>query len=131
MTRFNWLAGFTAALMFAVMSASGVARAQDTSSPELIRTSCDYGNITECGTLVVGTQCTHTWGFDVGIIAKVFGIDYNGLKCAGSNTRKLYKDFEKGKNDFGACFAFPGREAAQRDVTSVPEDGGFDEDSTC
>ncbi len=131
MTRLNWMAGVTAALMFAVLSSVGVARAQDTSSPDLVRTACEYGNLTECGSLTVGTQCSYTWGFEIGIIAKVLGINYNGQKCEGATTKKLYKDYEKGKNDFGVCIAYPSREPAPQDVTGAPRDGEYDDSSTC
>ncbi len=131
MTRLNWMAGFTAALMFAVISATGVARAQDTSSEELVRTNCEYGNTTECGTRTVGTQCSYTWGFNLNIISRLIGGSYSGQKCEGSVQYTLYKDYVKGENNFGVCFAYPDRERAAQDATSVPEDGAYDEAPTC
>lgn len=130
MTRFNWMAGITATLMFAVLSSVGVARAQDTSSVDLVQTACKHGYLTHCGTVTIPTQCSSSWSANLNILLQMGGITYNGQKCAGSEVYHLFKDYDRKKTDFGVCYAYP---ISRTDATNVsPSDSegdGIDESS--
>ncbi len=133
MSRFNWMGGIAATMIVAALTTSATAHAEDGYySGTLVYTACEQGNLEVCGTRVVGTQCSYTWGFDLGIVAKLIGVEYNGQKCQGSITYNLYKNYERGKNDFGSCVAYPQGQPATRDATEFPsEEGEHAESETC
>jgi hypothetical protein len=116
MTRLNWISGFTAAVMFAVLSSTGVARAQDTSSDTLVRTTCKLGYLTECGTVNIGTQCSTTWSGNINLILRSAGFNLGEKKCAGNEQYAVFKDYDRNKTDFGVCYSVP---TAQRDATAT------------
>ena len=133
MSRLTWVAGFAATMILAVLTTSATAHADDGYwSDTLVYTACEQGTLDVCGTRTIGTQCSYTWGFDIGIVYKVLGITYNGQKCSGSVTYNLYKNYKKGENDFGMCVSYPMGQPAPRDATEFPSDEGGEYDSgTC
>ncbi len=124
MTRFNWLAGFTAALMFAVLSATGVARAQDSSSADLVHTACKHGYLNDCGSVTVATGCSTSWSANLNILLQMGGFTYNGKKCTGAEVYRLFKDYDRKKTDFGVCHAYP---STRPDAMDASPEGDFGE----
>jgi hypothetical protein len=90
-------------------------------SPTLVSTQCGYGQITVCGTEVIGQQCSYVFGL-TGDKNGAFGFNFGGMVCTSGGTQNRYKDFDS-KTATGTCVIVR-RPPADATGTTPPEDEG-------
>ncbi|MDQ6612268.1 MAG: hypothetical protein M3Y64_07530 [Gemmatimonadota bacterium] len=130
------VAGATLALLIlgATYNVSAVQAQKGKATPTLITTSCEMGQVTQCGHTAARTECSRSVTIDFGWLTKTFGWGVGEITCVQIGEKFLYKDFNQGRSS-GACMVYSGVGVDALQVrprnNDEPSDGSDYDDGSC